>query len=169
MGGAEPPIAELRAHDSSNRAQVALHAFKTDPQARPGARIPIQFGHAPMLRRRQVKAAIMIEIADRGASSFTPHDQPAFLGRDFGEVAVTVPSEPETAACVKAAFRGGNRKKVLRQEKIFAAVAVQISHRYAKNGRHLRHQWERPGFKVVTSVQEQHRIHGGRLHLPHRR
>src|SRR5207247_3738977 len=113
--------------------------------------------------------AVMIKITKRGASGFTVNGNAALAGRHGDEASMPIAPEPETATRVLATLRGADAKEVLRQKKIFVAIAVEVADHNAEHGRELGFDRQRSNLEVITAIEQQHRFESRRSHFAHGR
>src|SRR5688572_3853006 len=138
-------------YKSSNRLRVLRRALQMDTQAGLPAGVPVELRDAAVLSYREIKPAVMVEIAERGAARFTVYGKAALARRNGDKASTPVTPEPETATRILAAFRGAHAKEVLRQEQVFVPIPVEIAHRDAKHGRELGLDGQRSRLEVVTA------------------
>lgn len=128
FGGTEMAARVFGTDDCADGWSIAGRSFEADAQA--GLRVDIleEFCGGAILGDDQVNAAVLIEVADGGTALVAVKDDTGFLSWNGRETACAIAAQPKSASAVLTGPFGAHWKKVLAQEDVFMAVAIEIGH-----------------------------------------
>src|SRR5207249_2776930 len=155
---------QLRSHPS----WVARQPLQPHPQPRLASHVVIQLRLRSVLRHHQIHPPVPVIITQRRPTLFSIHLHPALLPSHRPQIASAVPFQPQASSRITPRTLRVHRKKILAQKHVLLPVPVVIPHAHREGRRQLRLQRQRPPFKVIAPVQENHRLQGVHFHYPHR-
>ena len=152
-GGAEAR-AEAETHHGADGRGIADRAAQADAQAGPGAAIVVEFRRGVVLADGQIYSTVLVEVAEGAAALLAVNCEAAPLSFDLGKTAVAVAAQQQAAPGGVALGFGLGIKKVLAQEDVLGAVAVEVGDVDAKGGSELRREWQRARLETSAAIQE---------------
>src|ERR1043166_4877907 len=117
-----------------------------------------QFRFRAVLANRQVEATVGVIIACCCAALFAINQQTTLLSGHGCKSAMTIAAQEQTASGVVARSFAVRFKKVLREKKVFVAIAIEIAHGNSKCRRELRLDGKRSHFEVIAAIQEHYGV-----------
>src|ERR1051325_7148609 len=120
----------------------------------------IQLGGRSVLSNRKVSAAILVVIANRRAAPVSIDLQPAFPAWHGDKTTFAIAAEKQSSARINPAAFPIHRIKILRQEDIFMAVAIEIADTNAERRSKLRFDRKRMCFEMIAPIEENHAFQG---------
>ncbi len=125
-------------HHRADSGRISRWPAQLHAQSGPCARVSIEPGFGAILRHHQIDASVVIEIAKRGAALFAVNENAAFLSGDRLETAAAIAAQPQPASRVAPGSFGLAGEKILAQEQVLMAIAVQIAGTDGEGRGHLR-------------------------------
>src|SRR5262245_16363862 len=136
--GTQLPVCVFQTQNGANAVRIARWPFQRDAQPRASVKIVIKLGRIGVLAGCEVRASIVIVVADSGATALTIDEQTAFRGRERLEVPLAIAPEEDAAASIVARRIRSHGEEILIQEGILIAVAIEIGDRQSEDWRQLR-------------------------------
>src|SRR5688572_23326123 len=78
----------------------------------------------------------------------------ALLAAHGSKAAISIPAQQESAARVVSRRLGPRVERILAEESILAAIAIEVRDAHAECGRHLCFNWQCPGFETQAAIQK---------------
>jgi hypothetical protein len=141
----------------ADSTRIARRAFQSHTQTGPAFDVLKQTRGGAILSDHQIDSAIFVKVTRGRAALLTvEHDSGEMPGHGF-ESAAAKPAQPKPATRIQAREFRSQREKILAQEDVLLAVAIEIRHRDRKHRRPLRLGGQRHGLEAIPAIEKDHR------------
>ena len=104
----------------------------------------------------EIDTAIVVEVGGGGGALFAIDAQTGLIGGNGIKLAVAFAAQEQAASGIESREFGLRGEKVLTQENVFSAVAVEIGNSDGEGGCELSVAREFDGFEMIGAIEEEH-------------